>query len=100
VQQAERESYDLAICDIKMPGINGQRFYQTLLQRQNPLGEHVLFVTGDLVTPRTQEFLERHHLAHVAKPFRMEELSGAVHTMLGKKREKVTARASVKAKEA
>jgi len=100
VQQAERESYDLAICDIKMPGINGQRFYQALLQRQNPLGEHVLFVTGDLVTPRTQEFLERHHLAHVAKPFRMEELSGAVHAMLGKKREKVAVRASVKAKEA
>jgi signal transduction histidine kinase/AmiR/NasT family two-component response regulator len=99
-QQAERESYDLAICDMKMPGMNGQKFYQTLLQRQNPLHEHVLFVTGDMVAPRTQEFLERHHLAHVAKPFRMEELSGAVHGMLGKKKELAVVRASAKAKEA
>ena len=100
VQQADRESYDLAICDMKMPGMNGQRFYQTLLQRQNPLCEHVLFVTGDMVAPRTLEFLERHHLTHVAKPFRMEELSGAVHRMLGKKKQMAAVRASVKAKEA
>ncbi len=100
VQQAERESYDLAICDMKMPGMDGQKFYQTLLQRQNPLCERMLFVTGDMVAPRTQGFLARHHLTHVAKPFRMEELSSAVHGMLGKKKEMAAVRASVKAKEA
>lgn len=100
VEQAGAESYDLAICDMRMPGMDGQRFYQALLQRQNPLHEHVLFVTGDLVASRTQEFLERHHLTHVAKPFRMEELSGAVYGMLGKKKEKAAVRSNVKAKEA
>jgi hypothetical protein len=35
-----------------------------------------------VVTPRTQEFLERHNLPYVAKPFRVEELSRAVHRML------------------
>ena len=100
VQQAERESYDLAVCDLKMPGMDGQMFYLTLVQRQNPLHQHVLFVTGDMVAPRTQEFLDRHHLAHVAKPFRMEELSGAVRAMLGKKKEMAAVRASAKAKEA
>jgi signal transduction histidine kinase/CheY-like chemotaxis protein len=100
VQQAERESYDLAVCDLKMPGMDGQMFYLTLVQRQNPLHEHVLFVTGDMVAPRTQEFLDRHHLTHVAKPFRMEELSGAVRAMLGKKKEMAAVRASAKAKEA
>ncbi len=100
VEQAETESYDLAICDMRMPGMDGQRFYQALLQGQNPLHEHVLFVTGDMVASRTQEFLERHHLTHVAKPFRMEELSGAVHGLLGKKKEKTAVRSNVKAKEA
>jgi len=100
VQQAERESYDLAVCDLKMPGMDGQMFYLTLVQRHNPLHQHVLFVTGDMVAPRTQEFLDRHHLAHVAKPFRMEELSGAVRAMLGKKKEMAAVRASAKAKEA
>jgi two-component system NtrC family sensor kinase len=100
VQQAQRESYDLAVCDLKMPGVDGQTFYLTLVQQQNPLRERVLFVTGDIVAPRTQEFLDRHHLAHVAKPFRMEELTAAVHGMLGKKKELAAVRASVKAKEA
>jgi signal transduction histidine kinase/ActR/RegA family two-component response regulator len=100
VQQVERESYDLAVCDLRMPGMDGQRFYRTLVQRQNPLCERVLFVTGDLVAPRTQEFLDHHHLAHVAKPFRMEELSAAVHGMLGKKKVMVAVRTNVKAKEA
>jgi signal transduction histidine kinase/AmiR/NasT family two-component response regulator len=100
LQQAERESYDLAICDVKMPGMDGQRFYQILAQRQNPLHEHVLFVTGDLLAPRTQEFLDRHHLAHVAKPFRMEELNEAVQAMLGKKKEMAALKAAVRAKRA
>jgi CheY-like chemotaxis protein len=100
LQQAERESYDLAICDLKMPGMDGQRFYRTLVQRQNPLHEHVLFVTGDLVSSRTQAFLDRHHLPHVAKPFHMEELTGAVYGMLGKKKVLAAVPASVKAKEA
>jgi two-component system NtrC family sensor kinase len=100
LRQAERESYDLAVCDLKMPGMDGQMFYLALVQRHNPLHEHILFVTGDMVALRTQEFLDRHRLPHVAKPFRMEELSGAVHGMLGKKKELAAVRASAKAKEA
>ena len=87
VQQAQRESYDLAVCNcLEMPGVDGQTFYLTLVQQQNPLRERVLFVTGDIVAPRTQEFLDRHHLAHVAKPFRMEELTVAVHRDVGKEK--------------
>jgi len=80
--RTEHETYDLVICDLRMPGMDGKKFFQSLGQRQNPLQEHVLFVTGDVVAPGTQEFLERHRLPYVAKPFRVEELSRAVHEML------------------
>ena len=82
LDRAEREEYDLVICDLKMPGMDGQKFFQSLGTRRNPLQGRVLFVTGDVVAPRTQEFLERHHLPYVAKPFRVEELSRAVRGML------------------
>ena len=82
LDRAEQEEYDLVICDLKMPGMDGQKFFQSLAARKNPLQGHVLFVTGDVVAPRTQEFLERHHLPYVAKPFRVEELSRAVRGML------------------
>jgi signal transduction histidine kinase/CheY-like chemotaxis protein len=82
LERAEHEEYDLVICDLKMPGMDGQKFFQSLGMRRNSLQGHVLFVTGDVVAPRTQEFLERHRLPYVAKPFRVEELSRAVRGML------------------
>jgi signal transduction histidine kinase/CheY-like chemotaxis protein len=82
LDRAEHEEYDLVICDLKMPGMDGQKFFQSLGKRRNTLQGRVLFVTGDVVAPRTQEFLERHHLPYVAKPFRVEELSRAVRGML------------------
>jgi hypothetical protein len=62
--------------------VDGQVFYRTLVQRQSPLREHVLFVIGDVLSQRAQDFLERHHLPHVAKLFRVEELNLAVRRML------------------
>jgi signal transduction histidine kinase/FixJ family two-component response regulator len=75
-------SYDLAICDLRMPGMDGQDFYAALVEAQSPLKEHILFVTGDGVAQRTNEFLAQHRLPHVAKPFRVEELTLAVRSLL------------------
>ena len=80
--RAARESYDLVICDMKMPGLDGQHFYKSLERTGNRLREHFLFVTGDVVAAQTREFLERNRLPHVAKPFRVEELTEKVHAML------------------
>jgi signal transduction histidine kinase/ActR/RegA family two-component response regulator len=82
LERAARESYDLVVCDMKMPGLDGQRFYETLASTGNPLRKRFLFVTGDVLSSHTHEFLERHQLPHVAKPFRVEELTEKVHRML------------------
>jgi DNA-binding response OmpR family regulator len=41
-----------------------------------------LFVTGDALAARTLDFLERHQLPYVHKPFRVEELTQAVRSLL------------------
>ena len=79
---ANRETYELVICDMKMPGLDGQHFYKSLERAGNPLRERFLFVTGDIIGMQTREFLERHRLPHVAKPFRVEELTEKVHAVL------------------
>lgn len=84
LQQADRETYDLVICDMKMPGLDGQHFYQALVLAGNPLSKRFLFVTGDVVAQHTQQFLEQHQLPHVAKPFRMEELKDSVRGLLSR----------------
>jgi CheY-like chemotaxis protein len=82
LERAAREQFDLVICDMKMPGLDGQHFYKTLERSGSPLRERFLFVTGDVIAAQTRDFLERHRLPHVAKPFRVEELTEKVHSVL------------------
>lgn len=91
LERAARETYDLVICDMKMPGLDGQHFYRSLARTGNLLRERFLFVTGDVMAAQTRQFLERHRLPHVAKPFRVEELTEKVHAVLQTRRSDPTA---------
>src|SRR5712692_4630511 len=82
LDRAARELYDLVVCDMRMPGLDGQHFYEALVRARSPLRERFLFVTGDIVSARTHEFLQQNKLPHVAKPFRVEELTEKVHRVL------------------
>ncbi len=82
LRRAAQEPYDLVICDMKMPGLDGQQFYKTLVTTGNPLWKRFLFVTGDVLSAGTHEFLERHRVPHVAKPFWVEELTEKVRRVL------------------
>ena len=82
LERAARQTFDLVICDMKMPGLDGQHFYKSLERSGNPLRRRFLFVTGDVIATHTREFLERHHIPHVAKPFRVEELTEKVRGVL------------------
>jgi CheY-like chemotaxis protein len=82
VQRATTRTYDLAVCDMKMPGIGGQDFYEALVRSGNPLRDRLLFVTGDVIAAQTHAFLRRSQRPHVAKPFRVEELTQKVRQVL------------------
>jgi CheY-like chemotaxis protein len=77
-----RRRYDLIICDLRMPRLDGQAFYEALVRAGSPLRNRIIFITGDILAPRTQEFLEPHGLPYLAKPFLVEELKLAVNRML------------------
>lgn len=82
LDRAARRSYDLVICDLKMPGLDGQHFYQALARQGSLLCERFLFVTGDALSAPTMDFLKRNRLAYVHKPFRVDELTRAVRETL------------------
>jgi signal transduction histidine kinase/FixJ family two-component response regulator len=98
--RAARKSYDLVICDMKMPGLDGQHFYKSLELAGNPLRNHFLFVTGDIVATQTREFLEQNRLPHLAKPFRVEELTERVHAVLEIRHQRKSSVAEVNKKNA
>lgn len=82
LRRASRDSYDLLICDLRMPGLDGPAFYDSLEREKSSMRKKLLFVTGDTLSPRTLEFLVPRKLPYLAKPFLIEELKLAVHERL------------------
>ena len=79
---ALNRDYSLIICDMKMPVLDGQHFYRSLAEAGSPLASRFLFVTGDVLGLATQEFLRKHRLPYIAKPFRLEEFSEKLAAVL------------------
>jgi signal transduction histidine kinase/ActR/RegA family two-component response regulator len=77
-----RDLYDLVICDLRMPLVDGRAFYEALVRAGSPMRDKIIFVTGDTLAPATVDFLEPNHLPYVAKPFLVEEIKSAVNQKL------------------
>lgn len=82
LRRLTRSPYDLVVCDLRMPHFDGQALYQSLRRAGSPLLRRILFVTGDVISPQTREFLEPNQLPYLAKPFLVEELQLAVSRLL------------------
>jgi len=78
LERLGRQEYDLVICDLKMPNLDGRAFYKALTDAGNPLQHRIIFVTGDTMSPHTLEFLESSGVPYLAKPFLVEELKQIV----------------------
>ena len=75
VKRLERgETFDLVLCDVVMPDMNGSEFYTTLAQRWPQLLPRTVFMTGGAFTPATVEFVDRVSPSVLSKPFSIETL--------------------------
>jgi signal transduction histidine kinase/ActR/RegA family two-component response regulator len=79
IDRVRTQDYDLVVCDLKMPHVDGRAFFRALANTASPLQHRLIFVTGDTLSPHTLEFLESSGLPYLAKPFLVEELKQAVH---------------------
>ncbi|MGH9862091.1 MAG: hybrid sensor histidine kinase/response regulator [Candidatus Acidiferrales bacterium] len=77
-----REPFQLIICDIRMPELDGPGFHRLLVERQPGQARRVLFTTGDTLARETLSFLEQTRLPYLAKPFHVDELRSVVSNLL------------------
>jgi two-component system NtrC family sensor kinase len=84
LELARANHYDLLICDLRMPHLDGRGFYGELAREENPLRHRLIFVTGDTLAPKTVDFLRSCGLPYLAKPFLVDELKEVVARRLEK----------------
>ncbi len=77
------QPYDLIVCDLKMPRLDGTAFYRRLEADHAPMARRVLFVTGDVAGTEAERFLEETGCRWLPKPFRLKDLLKVASEMLG-----------------
>jgi two-component system NtrC family sensor kinase len=75
-------TYDLIVCDLKMPRIDGMQFYRAMAAATPSLARRVIFVTGAVAGADAERFLEETGCRWLAKPFRLGDLLRAARDAL------------------
>jgi signal transduction histidine kinase/CheY-like chemotaxis protein len=74
LERVKAKPYDLIVCDLKMPRLDGTAFYRTIAVTYPALARRIVFVTGDVAGTETGAFLEQSGCRWLAKPFRLRDL--------------------------
>jgi two-component system cell cycle sensor histidine kinase/response regulator CckA len=74
--------YDLVVCDLKMPRLDGMQFYRAMAAATPSLSRRVIFVTGAVAGTDAESFLEETGCRWLAKPFRLGDLLRAARDAL------------------
>jgi two-component system NtrC family sensor kinase len=75
--------YDVIICDLKMPKVDGMAFFAEISERMPQVARRVVFVTGDVAGTAAEAFLEDSGCRWVPKPFRLRDLVRVARETLG-----------------
>jgi len=72
--RVRQQRYDVVICDLKMPRVDGMMLYRAIAAATPSLARRVIFVTGDVAGADAERFLEESGCRWLAKPFRLGDL--------------------------
>ena len=75
-------SYDLVVSDIRMPGLSGIDLFGWIQAHRPDMAHRVLFTTGDAYDAPTLEFIEKHHLPCLPKPFDLKQFQQRLEELL------------------
>jgi signal transduction histidine kinase len=82
LERIRQKPYDLIICDLKMPRLDGTQFYRELEVTKPEMVRRIMFVTGDVAGTEAERFLEETGCRWLAKPFRLKDLLRAARDMV------------------
>ncbi|MBI5097038.1 MAG: response regulator, partial [Nitrospirae bacterium] len=82
IERLTAEVYDLIVCDVKMPGIDGAGVYDWVRGNRPSMANRMLFSTGDTLGPRAEKIISRIGDHYIIKPYNADELLRKVADIL------------------
>jgi CheY-like chemotaxis protein len=79
---ADGEGFDLIVCDLSMPTMDGVAFFERVASFAPKLAERIIIMTGGAFTERTTRFLARTSVLRLEKPFEPAHLRRVVQEQL------------------
>lgn len=85
IAQLEHDSnFDLVLCDVVMPGLNGFDLHDWIMKNNPRLARCFLFMTGGVFTAAAKERLRRKAVMLIEKPFSPTGLRETIFDLLGR----------------
>lgn len=81
LEQLARHAYDLVLCDVDMPDLDGRVVYRAI-QQQPPPRPAVVFITGYAVAGSYEDFIRTTQAPVLGKPFDLRVLRETVRRVL------------------
>lgn len=81
-RMVDDKSYDLCLCGIRTPGMNGIELFEYLELEQPELARKVIFTSGDVLSNNIDIFLKKVKRSFLAKPFTPDELRKVIKEAL------------------
>jgi CheY-like chemotaxis protein len=81
--RVRERGYDVVICDLKMPNVDGMTFFREVSASYPSVARHLIFMTGDVAGTDAEQFLEESGCRWVPKPFRLRDLVRMARETLG-----------------
>ncbi|HEY5864613.1 MAG TPA: response regulator [Candidatus Tectomicrobia bacterium] len=80
--QLQAHHYDVLLCDLRMPSLNGPDLYALVLRQYAYLSQRVIFLTGDTLSTDSTVFLEKCAQPWLAKPCHAAAIRSAIQHVL------------------
>ena len=80
--QLQEQPYDVIVCDLRMPELDGPAFYAILTRQYPALRQRVIFLTGDTGSEDTRTFLTQCGRPWLRKPSAITTIRHAIQQVL------------------
>ena len=74
----ERTEFDVVLCDVRLPGLSGMQLFEAAARGRPELAARFVLLTGAALDGTLQDFVRRHGIRVLEKPFDAMELDRVV----------------------